>query len=323
MSRLGAIAAACAALAGGGLVAGFAGADGAMKPAATQAELARAKQLLADFLGVAAEEMEADSVRIQQGGWQEERRLLFDEWRVPTADGGTERFSARVDLHGWYVASASWPDRDPGDEPPLGADWAGPLLMQAAATAFARHHFPRWSRDMRLEHFNYCRGSAPGTIYMLIWREKLQNWWTGSFARVSVTAWGAPEVVSYGARIAPVHSPDEVRVPRERALAIARCIAERVAGEPMSASRVEGWLSQVMVPSRGPTWVIYFETQRRVEGRAAGRLCLFIDAVTGADVTWALTSHGPPPDWPKPEDMPPELRPTSQESQAEADRQSR
>lgn len=313
MSRLGAIAAACAALAGGGLVAGFARADAPMKAAATQAELARAKQVLADFLGVAAQELEAGTVRIVQGGWQEDRRLFFDEWRVPTADGGTERFSADVDLHGWYVPSASWPDRDPGDEPPLGAEWAGPLRMEAAATAFARQHFPRWSGDTRLEHFNYCRGSAPGTLYRLVWREKRGEWYTGNGGRVEVTAWGQPEVVSYAACMAPPHWPDEVRVPRERALAIAGWIAGRVAKEPVTPLRVEGWLSRSLVPGRGPMWVISFETKRRVDGDPLPGPRLFIDAVTGRDVTWARVSGGPPPDWPKPEDMPPELRPTSQE----------
>ncbi|MFQ5810778.1 MAG: hypothetical protein ACE5JM_14275, partial [Armatimonadota bacterium] len=301
----------------GALLAQAVGPGPAEKAPATEAEVARAKQLVADFLAVRAEELAVGTVAILQGGSQEERRLSFRECRIPAPNAGSERFSANVDLSGWYVSFASWPDRDPGDEPPVGADWAGPLRMQAVATAFAREHFPGWSPDMRLEHFNYCRGSAPGTIYMLIWPERLGEWYTGSSATVKVTAWGEPEVVYYGARIAPSHSPDEVRVARERAEAMAVWIEERVAKEPVRLLRVEPCLSQSLVPGGGPTWVFYFDTKPKVEGGPALHFCVFIDAVTGADVTWALVPEGPPPGWPKPEDMPPKLRPRPEPPEAQ------
>jgi hypothetical protein len=285
------------------------------KPPATEAEVAPAKQVLAAFLRLPTGELGPLTARVLQGGPREDRHLSFDQWPVPTADGGTEAFSADVDLHGWYVTGAWWHDRDPGDEPPVGAPWAGPLPMQAVATAFAREHFPRWSSDMRLEHFNYCRGSAPGTIYMLIWTEKLGEWYTGSSATVEVTAWGEPQVVYYGARIAPPHSPDEVKVPRERAEAMAVWIAERVAKEAVRLLRVQPSLSHSLVPGRGPTWAFYFDTKPKVEGGPALHFGVFIDAVTGADATWALAPEGAPPGWPKPEDMPPDLRPTHDKPQ--------
>lgn len=280
-------------------------------PPAAADDAQGAKEIAARFFGVSVDELVVGRVLPPDPAVPWGDYYWLGDCRIPRPGGGTEGVSASVDAAGWYVSGAIWRDRLVHPDRARGVEPATKEAMRRAAVGFARTHFPRWSRRMRLAYFGVARQWEDAKAYRFLWRERLQGFDTGTYTSVEVTGYGEPQVYSYSAHIAPYHSLDEVRITRQQAIRAALPEAQQQAlamglgkdneSEPLKLVRVEGNLAGRRW-HEGPMWVVSVATVREIDpGTPYQTFTVYVDAVKGGILRRALPAsdeQGPAPERP-------------------------